>query len=239
MAYIGEWERLRDALTRVIEASGSSEEEARVDICRALADGAIEIRAKPLMHATNGFVAAKMVLTGSALQIPPELQSKNLDWEGSCTKEPWLALCGGFKRPGYWHLERIELSKRDVTTVLCGAKIPVEATGWASPETAATDAGRAAASRFEVPVPAPKLAGRKSIRSPASTAALERRRRGRRPEKFERTRDAMIKDIREGRLTVAALNEMFEKQLKARYGVSRDVARRARDAVLSELAERL
>ena len=46
MAYVGEWERLSDAVVRVMEVTGLPKEEAQTDICRAVADGAVKIRAK-------------------------------------------------------------------------------------------------------------------------------------------------------------------------------------------------
>jgi hypothetical protein len=48
----------------------------------------------------------------------------------------------------------------------------------------------------------------------------------------------MRNDILQGRLSVAELNDMTEKQLSFRYGVSRDVARQARNAELSEFKGR-
>ena len=62
-----------------------------------------------------------------------------------------------------------------------------------------------------------------------------RRRRGRRPHRFEQTVSAMRADVLQGRLSIAELRNMLEKELVERYGVSRSVARKARDAVLSEL----
>ena len=69
-----------------------------------------------------------------------------------------------------------------------------------------------------------------------SGAARPARPRGPRPQKFEQTKEAMRKDIQDGRLTLEQLEDMLEKNLIARYGgVSRDTARKARNAVLSEL----
>ena len=48
----------------------------------------------------------------------------------------------------------------------------------------------------------------------------------------------MRNDIQHGRYTVAQLENMLEKDLEANYGVSRDTARKARNAVLSELNSR-
>jgi len=47
----------------------------------------------------------------------------------------------------------------------------------------------------------------------------------------------MRNDIQQGRRTAAELESMLEKSLSAIYGVSRDTARKARKAVLSEFGE--
>ena len=85
----------------------------------------------------------------------------------------------------------------------------------------------------------PVGSGRRSTARPRKPgAAGPGRRRGARPEKFEQAKDAMRNDIQQGRLTVAELDNMLEKNLAAKYGVSRDTARKARKAVLSELNSR-
>jgi DNA-binding GntR family transcriptional regulator len=48
----------------------------------------------------------------------------------------------------------------------------------------------------------------------------------------------MMNDIQQGLFTVAQLEDMREKNLDEKYGVSRDTARKARNAVLSELNSR-
>jgi DNA-binding GntR family transcriptional regulator len=58
--------------------------------------------------------------------------------------------------------------------------------------------------------------------------------RGRRPKKLGQVIEAISEDIRQGRLTEDALTNTLEKDLAAKYGVSRDTARKARDAVLSQ-----
>ena len=47
----------------------------------------------------------------------------------------------------------------------------------------------------------------------------------------------MRRDILEGRQKAASLNDMLEKNLASTYGVSREIARKARNAVLSEFGE--
>jgi hypothetical protein len=65
------------------------------------------------------------------------------------------------------------------------------------------------------------------------------RKRGPRPRKSDQVKEAMRNDIRHGRLTVAELSNMLEKDLAPRYGgVSRDTARKAREAVCREFNSR-
>ena len=49
----------------------------------------------------------------------------------------------------------------------------------------------------------------------------------------------MRSDIKSGRRTVESLRDMLEKDLEKNYEVSRDTARKARTAVLSEFIENL
>jgi hypothetical protein len=58
-------------------------------------------------------------------------------------------------------------------------------------------------------------------------------RRGRKPTKFEQVKQAMRRDLSEG----SELQNMREKELAAKYGVSRDTARKARDAVVPKIVD--
>jgi hypothetical protein len=60
------------------------------------------------------------------------------------------------------------------------------------------------------------------------------RRPGPRPKKLEAVKGAMRKALAEGKLTREGLHDALEKQLVDDYKVSRDTARKAREAVLSE-----
>jgi len=70
--------------------------------------------------------------------------------------------------------------------------------------------------------------------SQESAPAMLERPRGRPREKFDRVRDEMIKDLKQSHFTRDELQNMHEKVLEHRYKVSRDTARKARQAVLSE-----
>lgn len=65
MAYTPDWERLADALQRVM-AAGASEDESKLDLCRAVADGKIRVRVR---IAGSG----NRVFSGGNVRVPPIL----------------------------------------------------------------------------------------------------------------------------------------------------------------------
>ena len=101
--------------------AGLSIEEAKTDVCQAIADGTIKIRVKPREHTTKHFTS-KSVLAGKDVQIPTNIKADDLDWEKSRPVKPWLVPHGSHRPHGYWNLEWIELSRTDVTNVFCPAK---------------------------------------------------------------------------------------------------------------------
>ncbi|SRR6266508_3721973 len=119
MAYVSKWERLSDAVMRVMAACGLSKDEAQTDICRAIADGAVNIRGSLKRHTTKRLSASDTVLEGADFQIPTEIKSEDLDWERSRPVKPWMVRPGNYSLPGSWDLEWIELFRTDVTKVLC------------------------------------------------------------------------------------------------------------------------
>jgi hypothetical protein len=233
MGYVSEWERLSDAVMRVMATCGQSKDEAQTDICRGIAHGAVKIRGKLKRHTTKPLSASDTALEGEDFHIPTGLEPKDLDWEGSRPVKPWMVRRGAFEPSGSWDLAWIKLSRTDVTNILCAAKERGESTQHASSETPATSTTRPALESQEMRVgPGRSTAGPRKL-----GADRPARRRGARPQKFEQTRDAMRNDIQQGRRTLAELEIMLEKNLSELYGVSRDTARKARRAVLSEFGE--
>ena len=230
MAYVSDWERLGEVLNRVM-ATGLSRDQAQSDICKAVAEGAIRLRVRPRSHMTRG-TTSKKILAGNQVDIPVNLKPEALDWERSRPENPWPVSREVFGYPGHWHLKWIKLYAPDVAKVLCGVGKQGASTLHASSETPATSTIPPALSQTPV-----GLDGR-SRPSRQKNAAGPARRRGRRPQKFEQARDAMMNDIQHGRCTVPQLDDMLEKDLVAKYDVSRDTARKARKAVLSELNSR-
>ncbi len=135
MTYISKWEHLPDALDRVVEATGLSKEAAQADICRAVFDGVIEIRAGLGEHNTRPMRSGGTMLGGDAFQIPTPLNPEDFDWQRSRPIKPWFVRREAFRQPGYWNLKWIELSRADVTNVLCTVPAAGESSAQAQAKT--------------------------------------------------------------------------------------------------------
>jgi hypothetical protein len=227
--YVSVWERLPDAIRRIMEGE-RPKERARADLCRAVADRTVNIRCKLEQHATRHFTS-KDVLDGNAFEIPTEIKPEELDWERSGPLKPWFVRRKCYSVPLYWHLASIEVCSTDVTKSLC---LTEEQHQSQRGEAIARTSGPSLEGQER-----PFVSNRRSTAKPrTSSSAGTGRRRGARPQKFEQTKAAMRNDIQQGPFTVVQLESMREKDLEARYAVSRDTARKARVAVLSELSSR-
>jgi hypothetical protein len=100
VAYISEWERLSDALGRVM-AIGVSRSQAKRDLCDAIVDRKIGIR-----HLDDD------------VRVPPDLDPQEFDWQNSRSRSSWEKVRNG-NVIGRWRPPRIELRCADVTSVLC------------------------------------------------------------------------------------------------------------------------
>jgi hypothetical protein len=123
VAYLPDWEPLADALRRVIEA-GSTEPQAKIDLCRAVADKKISIRVR--IAPSDDGMRGRVFPFGN-VGVPPHLAVQDFDWVQSRPLKPWsigpmpgqhYSWIGGWEnRP----LDLIELSTADVIVILCGA----------------------------------------------------------------------------------------------------------------------
>jgi hypothetical protein len=213
------WERLGDALTRVMGA-GIPEDEAKQAICDGIADGTVEIRLTVREHKTKPITAPDKVLTRDDVDIPPHIQFHEMDFETSRPFRPWsvkrerISYLGG-----YWDIEWIEISRADITKLMLPA--PTSDQSVSPPlEDLATPTARLG--RFDS----------KTLKR--SEAARSARRRGRRPIALPQTIEAIRKAIQERKMSLEQLHAMREKKMASDYGVSRDTARKARNSVLSE-----
>jgi hypothetical protein len=231
MAYTSKWERLDQTLTGVMTATGVSEDKAKADICRAIADRAVNVQGKLWKHAMKPTTSSE-VLEGEGFAIPDEIKPEELDWESSRPLKPWRVR-SGTRVLGFWELRRIELSSPDVREHLCRPGRQSEPARQASFEPDAATRWQPALASGDSAVGVDL----RSITRLPPAAGGSARRRGPRPTKLDGTIDRMRSNIREGRCTVAQLEAMPEKVLAAEYDVSRDTARKARNAVLSEFGE--
>jgi len=122
MAYVREWERLADALQRVV-ATGLREGEAKSDICNAIADRKIEVRF--LVSKEEGGLGLEQVdgtvRNGREVDIPSHLKPKDFDWKRSRPLQPWFSSRFGHDVfAAEWHLKWLEVRRSDVSKVLCG-----------------------------------------------------------------------------------------------------------------------
>jgi hypothetical protein len=126
VAYDPEWEPLANALIRVM-ASGVNEQQAKADICNAVADRQIVAR---VVIDKSHLLDGGRTFSGGNVGIPPRLNATDFDWAQSRPLKPWsigpmhgqhYTWLGGWQdRP----ISLIELSTADVRDVLCNAGIP-------------------------------------------------------------------------------------------------------------------
>jgi hypothetical protein len=123
VTYLPNWEPLADALKRVM-ATGVSEDEAKSDLCHAVADRKIDVRVR---IAASDYRMGGRVFAGGNVGVPRHLRPDDLDWLQSRPFAQWpigprpgehYSWIGGWeKRP----LDLIEVSTGDVMNVLCNA----------------------------------------------------------------------------------------------------------------------
>jgi hypothetical protein len=129
-------EPLADAFKRVM-ASGLSEDQAKMDICGAVADGKINVRVRVSIAATDNAMRGRVFYSSHRnVAVPLHLDPKDLDWVQSRPLKPWPIGPWGpqyHSRPSWsWEnqpIDLIELSTTDVMRELCNAWNRPEAIG--------------------------------------------------------------------------------------------------------------
>ena len=122
MAYLSPWERLSEALDRVMAADGRSKEQAQTYICVAIAGRTINFQAKLRRHETKPLRDSVSILEGRDFHIPHKIKPEDLDWEQSRPLKPWPVKREDHIIHGRWYLEWIELCREEVSKVLCGGR---------------------------------------------------------------------------------------------------------------------
>ena len=138
MAYVSDWESLSEAAKRVMAATRLPKEEVQRDICRAIADGAIDFRAKPRWHPLARLGPQSTTLHAKDFELSTEIHPEDLDWENSRSLKPWMVRRSAPVYFGEWELERIELFVPDVIRVFCRAGQSTEAVAHAAGKASTT-----------------------------------------------------------------------------------------------------
>jgi hypothetical protein len=134
VTYTPEWEPIAAALKRLVD-TGMARNEAKRDLCRAIADRKISVRvhfaADPYRH------LPEEELSGADLTIPSRLSPKDIDWRssrplgswGSVSKRPSEPVTLFAARAGRLvdrKIEVIEVRTLDVSNLFCGPSNQVD-----------------------------------------------------------------------------------------------------------------
>jgi hypothetical protein len=105
-------------------AAGAEEDEAKTDLCRAVADRKIDVRVR---IAASVRAMGGRVFSDGNVGVPSQLRPGDLDWTQSRPFRPWRIgprlgehyswISGWENQP----LDLIELSTADVVEILCGS----------------------------------------------------------------------------------------------------------------------
>ncbi len=138
MPYIPDWQTLSDVLKQVM-ACGVTEDEAKTDLCRAIADRKIDVRVRigASDHGMRGQVFSK-----DNVDVPAHLGPDDLDWVQSHPLKPWpIGPVGpqNYTWLGGWStraIDLIELSTADTQSIF-GSSAKSKPVAKASDETSA------------------------------------------------------------------------------------------------------
>jgi hypothetical protein len=111
LTYTPEWQPIKEALERIV-ASGLPRAQAKRDLCRAIADGAIAVRQTLAANASlgqhNSLGQHKYHLVAPELSIPVDLSPSDIDWRHSRPIDTLNVWADFSQRPGEWAMLRID-----------------------------------------------------------------------------------------------------------------------------------
>jgi hypothetical protein len=119
--YVPEWEPLADAVKRIV-GPGVLEDQARLDLCRAIADAKISIRVT--IHAPH---KRQQTYLRDNVGVPKSLHPRNIDWiDSRPTTSWWIGPALGqhyFWDGGQERIELVEVATADVMACLGGTRV--------------------------------------------------------------------------------------------------------------------
>jgi hypothetical protein len=112
MVYDPDWESLAQSLTRIVSL-GLDDQQAKIELCNAIADEKIKVRAF-LRDDDEDFPGA--TFSGKEIEVPKRLKPDDFDWDQSLPKKDWYAGDPNNIRVG-WELRKFVLVE------LCSAQV--------------------------------------------------------------------------------------------------------------------
>ena len=114
MAYTPAWETLAEALARLV-AAGQTEADAKRDLCRAIADGAIPIE----LVLTEDAQRPETTVSAAGLEVPARILPADIDWQLSRPIKPWPLAKQRLGEPMTLYIARVrDLLERTIETVM-------------------------------------------------------------------------------------------------------------------------
>jgi hypothetical protein len=186
--YIPDWERLDAAIKRMM-VCGFNRDEAREDLCHAIADSKVQVR----VALSN----PRRIFSGGNVRSPVHLKPADIDWNHSRPTAPWW--CGPM--PGQhqnWDggkedVKLVEVSTADVIDLFCTKDLSVERGNASAGAHSSADAAKFAQEQTGHATERTAATGGKNARRPslAERIAAELRElypKGKPAKKFEEIR---------------------------------------------------
>jgi len=110
MSYVPKWEPIILAVRRLISI-GISEEHAKIDLCHAISDRRLALRA---LVGGDGVYFEGVTFHDGEIHPPLRLQPSHIDWENSRPIAPWTCFDGGLRALS---IDLLEVSTGDMEAV--------------------------------------------------------------------------------------------------------------------------
>lgn len=110
MSYVPEWEPIVLAVCRLV-TMGMSEEDAKIDLCHAISDRRLSLRA---LFGGDGDYFEGVTFHDRDIFPPLRLQPWHINWESSKPIDPWTCFDGGLRALS---IDLLEVSTADMEAI--------------------------------------------------------------------------------------------------------------------------